>query len=562
MNINWSNSHTLLVGLPDKITVENIKSLISGIKEIEDVALIYDHFRAENYFLNRAYVLFKDEILDDDPIIKNPIDFCGNQVRFYNYLEDIQELEFFIFGLPCDINKTVIENTLRPYRFKKVVLHPSVSGEFCYAHVTFNRSRDRDIAFIKATRIPEAGYYLSHDSSYHVICIKGAGKDDQKKPKNPYIIKHGKTEYIVDKDKLSEISKKIPNSPIDLTTYSGDMQLFVNFLNGGTLTINENTIKFCMNLLDVFQIKNVNIKPTKEFFSFNNIVIFNNIFPENVISRSDIVSFIMTNLPRLTHNGRIRNIHPSVISSIHELNNKNKSKQQFTQEYLLKLVKNSPSSHKHLLIEHIDLDSLSTSSIISLLKDEKININNFRKKLMLFFKSLKALPEYVTIKPDENNPLLGVFEYFNKRDKGNPFFTGTIGIETSSTHVGQVCEIVDHVTKTIFSTNDYENSWIKVEFMKDEIALTGYVFQSTDGSGRGHMRSWDLLGSNDGVNWSLVDSVKNSKELKEKGIFIKTFPQTQFYRYVRVTQTSQNSLEHYNLCLNHFDVFGALRERE
>ena len=74
-----------------------------------------------------------------------------------------------------------------------------------------------------------------------------------------------------------------------------------------------------------------------------------------------------------------------------------------------------------------------------------------------------------------------------------------------------------------------------------------------------HMKTWKLMGSNDGSSWEVVDEQKDVDELNE--FFArKTFKVKNVGRFklLRLWQHEKNHRGNWNICLQHIDFFGTL----
>lgn len=94
-----------------------------------------------------------------------------------------------------------------------------------------------------------------------------------------------------------------------------------------------------------------------------------------------------------------------------------------------------------------------------------------------------------------------------------------------------------------FTTNDpsKHSSWVQYHFSGGAYAVSRYTITSCEGSAHLNPRDWDLLGSNDGENWTILDTRTN--EVFNNG-FVKNiygFSNTTPYAYYRLRINSVNN---------------------
>jgi hypothetical protein len=114
-----------------------------------------------------------------------------------------------------------------------------------------------------------------------------------------------------------------------------------------------------------------------------------------------------------------------------------------------------------------------------------------------------------------------------------------------------------------FYTHNSANSWIQFDFKDRSVSLTHYALKS-DGHTYGsyHLLEWTISGSNDGKDWTILDE-QNTQDLNGNYV-TKMFccgdssSVSQFYRYIRLTQTGKNSSGHDHLMLANIEFFGSM----
>jgi len=118
-------------------------------------------------------------------------------------------------------------------------------------------------------------------------------------------------------------------------------------------------------------------------------------------------------------------------------------------------------------------------------------------------------------------------------------------------------------------TKPLPNSWMMIDFHADKRVLpTHYSMRHYSSWGVEALRTWKLEGSTNGEEWTLLRDHINDEHLDGKGSThtwtihggdIQTVArQCQPMRYLRITQTGENSNRHHYLALSGFELYGRL----
>lgn len=107
------------------------------------------------------------------------------------------------------------------------------------------------------------------------------------------------------------------------------------------------------------------------------------------------------------------------------------------------------------------------------------------------------------------------------------------------------------------------NSHIAFVFMT-ALTIEAYTIQSALlPRGNDHMKTWKLMGSNDGRTFSVIDERHDVEELNGP-LATKTFrvqnPGT--YKLIMLLQHERNHRGNWNLCVNHVDFFGTIEKMQ
>ena len=163
----------------------------------------------------------------------------------------------------------------------------------------------------------------------------------------------------------------------------------------------------------------------------------------------------------------------------------------------------------------------------------------------------------------KGDPFDGIFNYLTKVFNGNIKELGVIHIECSSFFSDKI------KLKSILeddgdwgTLNRKKPQWINFGFKPGKVAITGYTIRTHGHEiwSKSHLRSWILLGSNDEINWDIIDEQNDVIDFKGTYHATKTFQtkETVFYSTIRLQRTSKTWGENYYLALNRFELFGYI----
>ena len=114
----------------------------------------------------------------------------------------------------------------------------------------------------------------------------------------------------------------------------------------------------------------------------------------------------------------------------------------------------------------------------------------------------------IKLRYNQNDPLNGAFSYLQKTFNKENICDGIVKVSASSS----VQNLYNPVIKRDFNTDDYwfsraENgSWYEVDFLQNNFFLTSYLIRA---HAVDFFENWKMLGSNDGVNFDVLDEVTN-----------------------------------------------------
>jgi hypothetical protein len=119
-----------------------------------------------------------------------------------------------------------------------------------------------------------------------------------------------------------------------------------------------------------------------------------------------------------------------------------------------------------------------------------------------------------------------------------------------------------HDGSTINCTDDEENSWVSIDLGEGRSLIVNYYcLRHGRSDGWDRLQSWDLEGSNDGSEWTVLRVHKDDNSLPEKAFSEAAWEVegvNQAYRHFRIRQTGANSNGHHILCCAGIELWGLL----
>ena len=163
----------------------------------------------------------------------------------------------------------------------------------------------------------------------------------------------------------------------------------------------------------------------------------------------------------------------------------------------------------------------------------------------------------------KDDPFDGIFNYLTKEYNGNIKELGVIHLSCSSVFSDK------KLLKSILedegdwgTLNKKKPQWIDISFKPGKVAITGYSIRSHGHEtwSKSQLRSWVLLGTNDEINWDVIDEQKDVIEFKKQFLKTKTFQtkETIFYSTIRLQRTTETWGNNYYLAFNRLEFFGYL----
>lgn len=559
---NWSRRHLLIEDIPTNVNKNDLQAFIDNMQKVEQIEYIYESFMGNKIFLHAAIVLFQENVNtslfpDDTKLI-----YKEKKLRTYLDLEERINFQAFLYGIDSKTTEEDIRNQYRRFRVNTIKLY-TVEKQFqSYALLMFKKARDRDACMIHANHYHNwCLYFFPVEDRIFSIKANTASIPAAKEDKQ-VTFKFDRFEYHSNFNRFSSIAANVADVTV-INDYPGDHDMFLKYIDGNEIFVSPNQVSYLKSIGKKFGIVQLSEIDITRFIDFDNIIYFLNLCTENDLD--NFIKFIDASYPRLTHNGRFRNIPAKYLTTIIQ----KLPAPGLTQQHILKLyfqnVKQDDDPTP--LLKMINFEDLKVNEVTKIVMDPRVKINDFHNEIVALTKKKVDIQQFLTIPFDPERPLNGVFTFIYERDGANNA-KNTILAEACSTHrdqhheTGDVYSIIDPKCGKYFTSKTMQNQWVKFTFAHEELQLSHYTIQRAD-LGAAFPKSWDLSGTKDGINWVVLDSVTNSTALSKPNSFIsRPIAKSDFYKAFKLDQTGLNSKGYENLVLGKIELFGGLREQE
>eukprot|EP01120_Amphizonella_sp_Union-15-10_P010313 TRINITY_DN4110_c0_g1_i1.p1 TRINITY_DN4110_c0_g1~~TRINITY_DN4110_c0_g1_i1.p1 ORF type:complete len:282 (+),score=26.06 TRINITY_DN4110_c0_g1_i1:162-1007(+) len=140
----------------------------------------------------------------------------------------------------------------------------------------------------------------------------------------------------------------------------------------------------------------------------------------------------------------------------------------------------------------------------------------------------------------------------------NPHKLGRVKVHSPTLSKGNWATLVDKESAEIW-TQDMPNMWFSID-LRRLILPSAYSLRHGGNWKADAIRTWDLQGSVDGVNWVTLRRHTNDSSLNSPfAVHSWTLPETkEAYRHFRIFQTGRNSSNRNFLVISGFEFFGTL----
>ena len=233
------------------------------------------------------------------------------------------------------------------------------------------------------------------------------------------------------------------------------------------------------------------------------------------------------------------------------------------------------------LVDRLYLAELSDQSLLELCAREEIESHILLEKA----KKAKLVPDkekriytlpkqdieklivsdnQVTIDMPSEKSIKGIINYIIKHQE---IGKSEIRVEVSSAHYKyflpqNLLKLEDE--HTVWYSSEQPNQWVLYDFTPRVVKVTGYTLRTSGGNkGQGHLRSWNVSGSNDRQKWIQIDERRDVDELNSNYASISFKCKCpDYFRFIKITQIDINHHNDYSFILSCCEFFGQFVPKE
>ena len=122
--------------------------------------------------------------------------------------------------------------------------------------------------------------------------------------------------------------------------------------------------------------------------------------------------------------------------------------------------------------------------------------------------------------------------------------------------------VCDFTWNGYIQTEDKEKSWILYDFLNKKISVSKYAIKTANFEENGpNLKGWNIEGSNDGENWTLIDKRSSYEGLngpRLHQLFDVNGESEEQFKLIRLIQTEPNYQQNNILVLSNIEFFGVI----
>lgn len=167
---------------------------------------------------------------------------------------------------------------------------------------------------------------------------------------------------------------------------------------------------------------------------------------------------------------------------------------------------------------------------------------------------------------EPTTPTMGILQYIGTVN-GTTSFTAPhpsrVTITFNNTQTGAIANVVDKIDTTGVSWGNAAttaNNWMRIQFLNNTVKVHSYTLTTHPTTVGNFLRAWELQGSNDGTNWTVLDSRSDDNfwGLNQRLYFVCNQMKDVYYSYIRLVLGNLNSSATRTMALGDIELFGAV----
>lgn len=302
------------------------------------------------------------------------------------------------------------------------------------------------------------------------------------------------------------------------------------------------------------------------------------------------VNFLSENLLKLIESGEMNHINKELIFAIIDSYLEKENKDEKEIEKIFSTMKNQQEEASIVFYFILSLKNEYKSEFINEILEYIIEnldddiLQNELHRITIFIRNyLIEKVEFLSVKNKvinakfEGNELSGIISYL-KRKFGNELVKNgelklSCGGQTSS--IIPLTNIIKYDEENInkYCCNDNgmtpsseNDSWIEFDFIKRKIKLTSYTLRTGNNVSNSYYKpkSWRIIGSNDKINWCVLDHQVNNQLLNgiHKMHRFECEKSENYYRYIRYVQedSCNSTFRKFAFLFTCIEMFGSILE--
>lgn len=182
--------------------------------------------------------------------------------------------------------------------------------------------------------------------------------------------------------------------------------------------------------------------------------------------------------------------------------------------------------------------------------------------------SERYAPTYKLFRSDEDNLFDGIINHLNNECNGNAAHS-IIKVSTTGTFSGSLMNLFeydDFTNSSSWTMENNRNGYFEIDFCQFKVQITDYSMATVTNNfldDNIFPKSWEIMGSNDRLNWESLDLRKNDHTLHghhRKQIFRCKNISNESYKFIRLYQRGGNhySDDDYRIYITAFELYGTL----
>lgn len=368
------------------------------------------------------------------------------------------------------------------------------------------------------------------------------------------------------------------------TVNQGDFSHVLNLVNFQQNSIPDSEIPFFIEIIEKLGITLLDISDYINYVELDEDNIFDSIKLHEKLHNFYIdlfeqdVEYISSNFFSLceTHSSELAELSPTtlerIISNEHLTLNNEDQLVTFLNQLYSHSGKINMNLYEYVIFSNVGLEAISSfvdlfdyndfnrqlwDSVSRRLKMPVIKTNedlNVRYKNLNF--SCKVFP------PQSTDRFSGIIKYL--RNKAGDDIGSKISITASSTNgpeynPNNVIIYEDNYKR--FQSENIPNSWICFEFKENKVVPTHYQIMPCCSPNYSNPKSWVIEGSNDDINWELLDERINCSDLNypyKPKIFHISNPNKNEFRFIRMRLTGPTWYDSNYFIFCSFELYGKM----